>query len=69
MVEAATTQFDVFVENQGTIAILIPLTDTCREWLDENLLDPVTFGRGYVVEHRYVWPIIEGMIDDGIAVH
>lgn len=66
---APATQFDVYAEYQGTITILIPLTDVGREWLDEHLHEPLTWGRGYVVEHRYVWPIIEGMLDDGIAVH
>lgn len=69
MTEAATTQFDVFVNNQGSITLLVPYTDAGRDWLVEHLHEPMMWGGGYVVEPRYVWPIIEDMIDDGIAVH
>ena len=59
---------DVLIENHGSIVLLRPQNETGRQWLADNLLDPMFFGPGAVVEPRYVAPIVEGMGEDGIEV-
>ena len=62
---------DISVQNQGSIVLLEPTSEAGREWLQENI-GP---GNGYqpywptaIVEPRYVEPIMEGMIEDGLEV-
>jgi len=62
---------DFQVSNQGTISLLILLTDSARQWADMNIGQ----GNGYkplwpiiVVEHRYIDNIIEGIQSDGLVV-
>lgn len=60
---------DIIITGGGTIYVLYPLTDFGRDWLDGNLQDGPRLGRdGHAVEHRYVWPIIEGALRDGLSV-
>jgi hypothetical protein len=60
---------DFTVENHGTIFLLIPETDAARTWVEANLPDDaLTFGRGVVVEHRYIADIVAGIQGDGLEV-
>lgn len=61
---------DIRITNHGSIVILHAISEAAREWLDENLAGDVqTWGpTGYVVEPRYVDPIIDGAIADGLEV-
>lgn len=61
---------DIRITNHGSIVILHAISEAAREWLDENLAGDVqTWGStGYVVEPRYVDPIIDGAIADGLEV-
>ncbi|HEX7013600.1 MAG TPA: hypothetical protein VF161_12670 [Steroidobacteraceae bacterium] len=61
---------DIRITNHGSIVILHAISEAAREWLDANLADDVqTWGpTGYVVEPRYVDPIIEGAIADGLEI-
>lgn len=60
---------DIVVQNEGTIVLLVPETEVADEWLDEHLdPDVVRWATGYVVEPRYVAPIIEGALEDGLKV-
>lgn len=62
-------QLDISVRNEGTILLLRGESDAGRTWLDESL-DPEAqrWGSAYVVEHRYVYDIIDGALGDGLAV-
>jgi hypothetical protein len=63
------TQVDVEVENHGTIFLVRPLTETARDWLDENVSDDAQyFGGALVVEHRYIEDLVEGMLGDDLNV-
>jgi hypothetical protein len=60
---------DFTVVNEGTIFLLIPNTPAAEAWCDERLPeDRMTFGRGVVVEHRYIANVVEGIQRDGLGV-
>jgi hypothetical protein len=58
-------QADVVVENHGTIFLFRPLSDSAREWIEENVSregfhpDWPTL----VVERRYAPDLAAGMVD------
>lgn len=60
---------DVRVQNEGSIFILWPLTETATAWLEANVASAQRWGAdGFVVEHRYVGDIIQGMKESGLEV-
>jgi hypothetical protein len=61
---------DVEVKNEGTVALLIPMSSKGKAWIDENLqLEGWQwYGNAAAVEARYVDPIVLGMQDDGLEV-
>jgi hypothetical protein len=61
---------DVLVEDQGTIIILVQLTETGEQWVNENLqTEPWQWVGGAVcVDHRMAAQILEGMEDDGLKL-
>lgn len=66
---ATTVELDVFVQYEGTIGIIYGKTEAGADWLAENL-DPnaTRWGGGYVVEHRYIGPILEGALEAGFRI-
>ena len=64
-------QTDFVVENHGSIFLLKPLTPSATSWLEEHIGQDNGFQPYWptcVIEHRYIWPILEGIQDDGLAV-
>lgn len=61
---------DVEFAEHGTVNTLTPLTAAAREWIDENLdVEGWQWLGGSVgIEPRMCPNIIQGMIDDGLAV-
>lgn len=61
---------DFSVSHHGSLCILTALTEAAESWVDEHLpANAQTWGRnGIVVEPRYIGPIIEGIVDDGLEV-
>jgi len=60
---------DFLCENHGSIFLLRPLNQSAESWIDENLpSDAQWFGNGVAVEHRFIWAILEGIQNDGLAV-
>ena len=60
---------DFLVENHFTIFLLKPLTPAGNSWISDHLPeDRMTFGGAVVVEPRYIWAILAGIQDDGLAV-
>jgi hypothetical protein len=63
-------QFEL--ENHGSLFLLRPLTSAATEWMQENLpMDsPETqfWGEAIVIEPRYLEPIIEGILADGLVL-
>jgi hypothetical protein len=62
-------QADFSVQNEGTIFLLIPHTDIANAWIEEHISkDAQRFGRGIVVEHRYILDTVNGIKNDGLEV-
>jgi hypothetical protein len=60
---------DFLCENHGSIFLLYPLTESAQAWIEENLPSDVQwFGQAVAIEHRYIWPILEGIQNDGLLV-
>jgi hypothetical protein len=70
---ASRTELDFKLENHGCLFLLRPLTTLAREWMNEHLPleHPETqfFAGAIVVEPRYIGPILEGIVADGLVVH
>jgi hypothetical protein len=62
-------QADFSVQNEGSIFLLIPHTDSGNAWIEEHISeDARRFGGGVVVEHRYILDIVNGSKNDGLEV-
>lgn len=60
---------DFFVENHGSIFLLRAASPAGNSWINEHLPEGrMTFGDAVVIEHRYVWAILEGIENDGLMV-
>jgi hypothetical protein len=60
---------DFTLNNQGTIFLLTPITESASDWISESLpSDAMTFGRATVIEHRFIGDIIDGILGDGLTV-
>ena len=60
---------DLFVQNEGSIFLLRPVSDAGLEWISEHIPeDAQFFGNAVVVEHRYIGAIVQGAQDDGLVV-
>ncbi len=60
---------DFSVENHGSIILLRPLTEAAQDWVDEHIPDDAqTFGNAIAVEPRYIGPIVEVILNDGLSV-
>jgi len=62
---------DIHIENHGSIVLLQPLTPEGREAIAAVMKgngEAMTFHGALVVEPRYVGPLVEGMLADGLGV-
>ena len=60
---------DFQLTDRGSICVLRPMNDEAREWIDFNVdPDAQWFGRGVVIEPRYVSDIAEGIVSDGLSI-
>ena len=60
---------DFEVNDQGSIVLLTPMTESATDWVADNLpSDAMTFGLSIVIEHRYAQDILAGISDDGLTV-
>jgi hypothetical protein len=62
-------RIDFEISGGGTVYLLHPLTRAARAWVAEHLPDDATRWCGaIVVEPRYIGPIVQGAIADGLVV-
>jgi hypothetical protein len=63
---------DFRLENHGSLFSLRPLNASAKEWMAEHLpMDkPETqfWGEAIVVEPRYLAPIVDGIVGDGLVL-
>lgn len=59
---------DFRVTNGGSMFLVHPLTQECRDWLDENVQAESWqwLGNALAVEHRFIEDLVEGMQNDGL---
>ena len=67
---AHTPRADFRVTYHGTITILTPLSDACREWVEANveIEEWQRFGPSIAIEPLYVEQLAEAMIEEGLAM-
>jgi len=65
-----TPKADFRLTYHGTITTITPLSDACREWVEENVASEPRqrFGNSIAVEPRYVEHLAEAMIEEGFVV-
>jgi hypothetical protein len=66
----SSPQLDLVFENHGSLFLIRPLSESGRQWLNENVGDEntLTFGGAIVCEPRYVEAIYFGATQAGLAV-
>lgn len=66
---AQTPTPDFYVRGGGSVFLLYPNSNAALEWLNEHIeADAQMFGDAIVVEHRYIRPLVAGIISDGLEV-
>lgn len=61
---------DFLIENHGSLFFLRPLSQSAREWIEENISQTDSFQPYWptvVIEHRFIEHIIHGLIEEGWA--
>jgi hypothetical protein len=60
------------LENHGSLFLLRPLDSIAKEWMNEHLPmgSPETqfWGEAIVIEPRYLEPIVDGILADGLVL-
>lgn len=61
---------DLIVENHGSVALILPASPAGREWFDSHVEYEswAVLGSRIAVDHRYVAPIVDGAVNDGLEV-
>jgi hypothetical protein len=69
---SSRTELDFELENHGSLFLLRPLNSVAKDWMGEHLPmdNPETqfWGEAIVVEPRYVAPIVDGIVGDGLVL-
>ena len=56
------------IQNEGTVLLLRPLTESAREWVAESISpEHQEFAGAVVVEHRYISDIMQGIVAEGMG--
>jgi hypothetical protein len=60
---------DFRCENHGSLFLFYPLTQSAQFWIEQHFPeDAHWFGNATVVEHRFIWTILNGIQNHGLAV-
>jgi hypothetical protein len=60
---------DFLCENHGSVFLLRPVSPAAFDWIEKHLpSDRSNYGNAVVIEPRYVWAILAGLQDNGLAV-
>ena len=68
--DAQSPRANFCVTYHGTITAITPLSDACREWLEDTVaIEPwQRFGSSIAGGPRYVEQLAEAMIEDGLVM-
>lgn len=65
----AKTIFDFRVIGEGSVYLLLPMTDAANNWCDDHLPeDAPMMATSYAIEHRYIQDISAGILRDGMTI-
>jgi len=61
---------DFVVNNQGSVVQFTPQTEAAQAWVSAHLpLEPWQWmGRSFVIDQRYAFDILDGIVNDGLEV-
>jgi hypothetical protein len=61
---------DFSLINHGSLWQLTPISNDAKTWVHEHVAhEPYQkFGESVMVEPRYIAPIVEGMLDEGLTL-
>ena len=60
---------DFLVQNEGTCVVVTPVTPAAKTWVAEHIPDDApTWCGGVVIEHRYAFDVLDGIVNDGLVV-
>jgi len=60
---------DFTLQDHGSIFLLVPNTADAQDWAADHLpTDAQFFGKGVAIEPRYVEPIVNGIVADGLTI-
>jgi hypothetical protein len=59
---------DVTIEGHGSIILFRLHTETAREWVDENVQEPIWFGDALACESSYADNLAAGMAEGGLTL-
>ena len=70
--KSSRTDLDFKLDNHGSLFLLRPLNSAAKKWMQEHLPmdNPETqfWGESIIIEPRYVAPIVDGIIGDGLVL-
>jgi hypothetical protein len=61
------TKVDFAVANHFTLWRFLPLTARAKKWADDHIPEKAFWGHAFLVEHRYVEPILQGIAEAGLT--
>lgn len=66
---STTGTHDFIIRDHGSIVLLLPLTEEAQKWVAEHFdADScITWSKSVVIEPRYLGPILDGIINDGLT--
>jgi len=67
MTKRTEPEHDFSVTLHGSIALLEPHTADAQDWISEHVPQQQWWAGKLVVEPRYLDPLLEGMIADGLT--
>jgi len=60
---------DIRIQNEGTIFLFIPLSDSAKAWWEESCQEGSCDNRFVkYVDHRYAHDIIDGLVEAGFEI-
>ena len=72
MPKPSRTELDFKLENHGSLFLLRPLNSAANGWMQDHLPvdSPETqfWGEAIVIEPRYLEPIVDGILADGLVL-
>lgn len=61
---------DVIVSDEGSIWLFYPRSEAAQAWWAEHVdPDALTYGRNFVVEHRFARDIVDGLAAEGFTIN